>query len=112
MANKIVSLQQVLPLAGVLTDLYAIPATYFAINGSGVVCNTAGKGGASDWFRISVAIGGAADDKKQYIYYDLPLVATNTFAFTFGLTFRGGDVIRVYSFLGVSAFNASLILVT
>lgn len=104
-----IPLQQAAPSAGVITDLYQIPLSYMAVTGSGVVCNF---GSATDYFRISVGVNGASAANQQFLYYDLPLDAPDTFAFTFGLTFGSQDVIRVYSRLGFCAFNISLIKVS
>ena len=48
-------------------------------------------------FRVSIAVGGAATSNKDYIYYDLPIGANDTFIATIGITLATTDVVRVYS---------------
>jgi hypothetical protein len=48
-------------------------------------------------FRVSVAVGGGATANKDYIYYDLPIGANDTFIATVGLTLAATDVVRVYA---------------
>jgi hypothetical protein len=93
-------LGQVVPAAGTLTDCYT--ATAKAVCSSITVCN---QGSSDTQFRLSVAKNGAADDAKQYVYYDLPLFALDTFIATIGITLGVGDVIRCYSANGLCSFN-------
>lgn len=80
--------------ATTLTALYTVPAATEAVVASIIVCNrTAGTLS----FRISIAVAGAADNVKQYIYYDLPLIAQDTFIATVGVTLGAGDVVRAYA---------------
>lgn len=95
-------LGQANPSVGVLTDLYTVPASTQTTISSLYICN-GGAGQAG--FRISIAIGGAADALSQYLYYNLPLYQYDTFVATVGLTLSAGDVVRVYTDLAGVSFN-------
>jgi hypothetical protein len=85
-------LGQSAPSATSLTDLYTVPA---AKNATGRVIVT-NRGGTDTTFRVSVAIGGAADDNSQYLVYGKAINgndAGSTIAFMVGAT----DVIRVFA---------------
>lgn len=56
--------------------------------------------------RISVAIGGAADDPSQYLVYDGQLGAKETFVLPGPIYLAATDVLRVYSVNGLVSFNA------
>lgn len=89
------------PAAGVLTDTYTAPSK--AVVSSVVACN---RSSIDDTlFRVSVAVAGAGDAAAQYIYYDLPLLAADTFIATVGITLGAGDVVRCYSASGEVSFN-------
>lgn len=98
-AQKI--LGQSAPAANTLADCYTAPAR--AVISSFTACNQSKTQDAQ--FRLAVAQGGAADDAKQYIYYDLPLFAADTFIATVGITLAAGDVVRVLSDTGLVSFN-------
>lgn len=83
---------QLLPSSTSLTDLYTVPTGKTATLSSVTVCNNSGS---QLTFRISVAIAGVADNNKQYLYYDLPIDANDTFIATIGLTLAATDKIRV-----------------
>jgi len=97
-------LAQIIPAMGTLTDAYTVPADKAAVISSIIVANEASS---STVFRISIAVAGAADDLKQYIYYDVLLLQNRTFIATVGLTLGAADVIRVQSANGNVAFNIS-----
>ena len=102
-------LAQVKPAATTLTAAYTVPANKSATVSSLVVCNTAAS---VSYFRVSVCVAGAADDLKQYLYYDLPIDSNDTFIATIGLTLAATDVIKVRSSDGNLAFNFSGIELT
>lgn len=87
-------LAQSAPAANTLTDLYTVPAATSTAASSIFVCN---RDTAATTFRISVAIAGAADAVAQYLYYDLPIKANDTFVATVGITLATTDKIRVYA---------------
>ena len=86
-------LGQVAPAATTLTALYTVPSSTAASISSIIVCNQNSSGTGA--FRVSIAVGGAADDPKQYIYYDLPLISNDTFIATVGISLAAGDIVRV-----------------
>lgn len=92
LAESLKVLAQVNPAATTLSTLYTVPSSTSATASSLVVCNQ----GADATFRVSVAVAGAADNAKQYIYYGLSIPANETFIATIGLTLAQTDVVRVY----------------
>lgn len=90
------------PLAATLTDAYTIGAATSAIISSVVVAN---RSATATSFRISVAIAGAANDNKQYIYYDVAIAGNDTFVATIGIGLATTDVVRVYATLATLSFN-------
>jgi hypothetical protein len=78
--------------ATVLTAIYTAPSQ--AVVSSIVICN---RNASPSTLRVSVAVAGAVDDPKQYIYYNLYLEANDTFIATIGLTLGATDVVRVYA---------------
>ena len=108
MADSLKVLGQVIPSAGVLTPLYT-PAGSSAVVSSVLACN---RGSAAARFRLAVAVAAAADDPKQYLYYDQILAPFTTFAVTLGIALATTDAIRVQSDTGTVAFNAFGVEVT
>lgn len=102
MASTFKILGQSKPSAATLTDAYTVPALTSATVSTITVAN---QSSASTSFRISVAIGGAADTAAQYLYYDIAIPGNDTFATTIGITLASGDVIRVYNTLATCSFN-------
>ena len=101
MADTLKVLGQANPAAVTLFPLYTATGTTAAVS-SIIVCNT---GGVTATFRISVAVAGAADNLKQYIYYNLPIESHNTFIATIGITLADSDIIRVYASNADLAFS-------
>lgn len=94
MADLPKTLGQLAPAATTLTALYTVPALTYTVVSSVIVCN---QNSTSSTFRISVAVLGAADTPKQYLYYDVPISKNNTFVATIGISLNAGDVVRVYA---------------
>ena len=94
MATVYKVLGQSSPTATTETALYTVPAATSAVASSVIVCN---RSAVLSTFRISIAIGGAATTNKDYIYYDLPIGANDTFIATIGVTLATTDVVRVYA---------------
>lgn len=92
MTDSVKVLAQVSPAAATLTTGYTAPSA--ATMSSIVICNT---NASVTYFRISVAPSGASDNLAQYLYYDLPLDANDTFIATIGLTLAATDIVRVYA---------------
>ena len=93
MAETLKVLGQLNPSATSLTDCYTVPAATSASISSVVICNR----GTATTFRISIAVAGIADNAKQYLYYDLPIAANDTFIATIGVSLATTDVVRVYA---------------
>ena len=102
MADATKVLSQTIPSVTTLTDSYTVPGATTTVVSSFVVCNQAGTDAS---FRISVAVAGAADTPKQYLYFDLPLPANDTFAGTLGISLAATDVVRVYASSANLSFN-------
>lgn len=95
-------LGQLNPLASALTAIYTVPTATQAIVSSIVVAN---KGASDATFRVSVSIAAAADNDKQYLFYNLPIPANDTFIATLGITLGAGDVVKGYASTTSLAFN-------
>jgi hypothetical protein len=102
MAEFLKVLGQISPTPSILTDVYTVPAGRSAVISTIFICNTSG---ATAFFRISVAVAGAADDISQYIYFDRDVEPTDTFASTSGFSLSTGDIVRVYSDTANVAFS-------
>jgi hypothetical protein len=102
MAETVKVLAQLAPSATTLTDLYTVPGATSAVVSSLVVCN---RGSVDTTFRVAVAVAGAVDATKQYIYYDTAVPGNDSYAVTIGKTFAATDVVRVYAGNGNLSFN-------
>ena len=102
MATLTKTLSQTSPSAASLTDSYTVPAVTQATVSTITVAN---RSATPTTFRISVAKAGAADDVKQYLFYDVPITGNDTFAATIGVTLETTDVVRVYATLATLSFN-------
>jgi hypothetical protein len=110
MADTLKVLGQVLPSAGVLTTLYTVPAVTSTIPSALSVCNQSTR---ETTYRISVAVAGAADDPKQYLVFDAPLLPNETRSPPFTLpSLATTDVVRVQSGNGQVSFNLSGLEIT
>ena len=67
-----------------------------------IVCN---QNSTTILFRLSIAVNGASNDPKQYLYYDLPLDGNDTFISTVGISLAANDVVRVQSDTSNVSFN-------
>jgi hypothetical protein len=95
-------LGQLNPSATTLTAAYTVPGGTQAVISTITITNT---GSSTASFRVSVAVAGAADNAKQYIYYDVTMNGNDTFASTLGICLAPTDVVRVYASNGNLAFN-------
>lgn len=102
MAEALKVLAQSNPVAATLTVAYTVPGSTSATISSIVVCN---RSATATTFRISVAVAGAANDNKQYLYYDEEVKGNTTFAATLGITLAATDVVRVYATLATLSFS-------
>ena len=87
-------LGQSAPLAVTETDLYTVPAATSTLCNSITVCN---RGTSIAYFRVTISVGGGVTSNADYLYYDVPLAANDTFIATIGLTMTASDVMRVYA---------------
>jgi hypothetical protein len=94
MATNYKVLGQSSPSATTETDLYTVPSATSTVASSVIVCN---RSSVLSTFRISIAVGGGATSNKDYIYYDLPIGANDTFIATIGVTLATTDKVKVYS---------------
>ncbi len=94
MATTYKVLGQISPPALTEDLLYTVPSATSAIGSSIIIAN---RGTSVATFRVSIAVGGAATSNKDYIYYDLPIGANDTFIATIGITLATTDVVRVYA---------------
>lgn len=102
MTDTLKALAQSNPSAATLTDAYTVPASTSTSISSIVVTN---RSAIATTFRISVAVAGAADNNKQYLYYDVPIGGNDSFVATLGITLAATDVLRVYATLATLSFN-------
>lgn len=109
MTDTLKSLAQSNPAAGALTGIYTVPGATAAMVSSVVVCN---QGNSPATFRIAHAVAGAADTPAQYLYYDMPVPAKQTFIATVGLSLAATDVLRAYASSGGLSFNVYGVEVT
>jgi hypothetical protein len=102
MAESFKILGQLNPIATTLTDLYTAPASTSTSISTLVVAN---RSGTATTFRASVAVAGAADDPKQYLFYDYPVDGNASVTVTIGITLATSDKLRVYSGTGSLSYN-------
>lgn len=102
MTDTLKVLGQVNPAAATLTTLYTVPAATSTTCSALVVSN---HNAAAITFRVSVAVAGAADNAKQYLYFDTTLAAHATLAAVLGITLAATDVVRVQSSVATTSFS-------
>lgn len=102
MADTSKVLGQAIPAAATLTTLYTVPGATSAVVSTLKACN---QSPSQTTVRVSVAVAGAADTAKQYLYYELPIAGYDSFSATEGWTMATTDVVRAYSTNGLVSFN-------
>jgi len=102
MGETLKVLGQSSPAANTLTDLYTVPALTQVACSSIAVCN---QTAAPIKFRVSVAVAGAADATKQYLYFDVTLGKNDTFLAVLGISLGAADVVRVQADAVNVSFN-------
>lgn len=102
MPDVIKVLGQLDPSATTVTTLYTVPDLTQTTVSSLVICNRGGSGAS---FRISVHVGGAGADDKQYIFYDEAIAATTTRTVVIGMCLNQTDVVKVYASATNVSFN-------
>ena len=94
MADTLKVLGQVDPAATTTTTLYTVPDLTQTTVSSIVAAN---RTGSAITFRLSVHVGGATADDKQYLYYDKSVSANDSLAIVLGITLNQTDVVKVYT---------------
>lgn len=102
MTDTIKVLAQVAPSAATLTTLYTVPSVTSTVISSITVSNNSATPTS---FRISIQVAAAADNAKQYLYYDVAIPGNDTFVATIGVSLATTDVIKCYATLATLAFN-------
>jgi hypothetical protein len=97
------------PSATTLTTLYTVPASTSTVISTLVVANRSATATA---FRVSVQIAAAADDSKQYLFYDTPISGNDTITATLGISLATTDVVKVYATLATLSFMITGVEVT
>ena len=88
--------------ATTVTTLYTVPDLTQTTVSSLVICN---RGGSGITFRVSIHVGGATADDKQFIFYDEDLAATTSRTVVIGIWLAQSDVVKVYASAANVSFN-------
>ena len=102
MADVLKVLGQVDPAATTVTVLYTVPDMTQTTVSSIVAAN---RTGSAITFRLSVHVGGASANDKQYLYYGKSVAANDSLAIVLGITLNQTDVIKVYTSAVDMSFN-------
>lgn len=76
------------PAGTTLTKVYTVPGLTNTLVSSIAICN---RSPTPTNFRLSLRVAGAADDNKQYLYYDQAIDSNETFIATIGVTLGAAD---------------------
>ena len=88
--------------ATTVTTLYTVPDLTQTTVSSLVICN---RGGSGITFRVSIHVGGATADDKQFIFYDEDLAATTSRTVVIGICLEQSHVVKVYATAANVSFN-------
>ena len=102
MATTYKVLGQLEPAATTETTLYTVPSATQAVCSTLSVCN---NGTADATVRVRIKIAGAADDDKQWLFYDYGVGRKDTRTFTIGITLAATDVFVVYASTATVSFQ-------
>ena len=102
MADSLKVLGQVDPAATTTTVLYTVPDKTQTTVSSIVAAN---RTGSAITFRLSVHVGGAGANDKQYLYYDKSVAANDSLTIVIGITLDQTDVLKVYTSAVDMSFN-------
>jgi len=102
MADILKVLGQVDPAATTITVLYTVPDMTQTTVSSIVVAN---RTGSAITFRLSVHVGGASANDKQFIYYDKSVAANDSLPIVIGITLNQTDVLKVFTSAVDMSFN-------
>lgn len=101
--STVKTLGQSAPAATTPTTLYTVPAGKTAVLSSLFACN---QSTTVNTVRIWIAVAGAADTAKQYLFYDFVVGAGESLVLRSGIALGAGDLVRVQSSAGSMSFNA------
>jgi|TARA_R100000353_G_C6427833_1_gene175032 hypothetical protein len=101
-ADSLKVLGQVDPAATTTTVLYTVPDKTQTTVSSIVAAN---RTGSAITFRLSVHVGGASADDKQFLFYDKSVAANDSLSIVIGITLDQTDVIKVYTSAVDMSFN-------
>ena len=102
MADSLKVLGQVDPAATTTTVLYTVPDKTQTTVSSIVAAN---RTGSAITFRLSVHVGGASADDKQFLFYDKSVAANDSLSIVIGITLDQTDVIKVRTSAVDMSFN-------
>ena len=102
MADILKVLGQLDPSATTVTTLYTVPDMTQTTISSIVAAN---RTGSAITFRLSVHVGGASANDKQYLYYGKSVAANDSLAIILGITLNQTDVVKVYTSAVDMSFN-------
>ncbi len=102
MADSLKVLGQVDPAATTTTVLYTVPDKTQTTVSSIVAAN---RTGSAITFRLSVHVGGATADDKQFLFFDKSVAANDSLSIVIGITLDQTDVIKVYTSAVDMSFN-------
>jgi hypothetical protein len=101
-ADSLKVLGQVDPAATTTTVLYTVPDKTQTTVSSIVAAN---RTGSAITFRLSVHVGGASADDKQFLFFDKSVAANDSLSIVIGITLDQTDVIKVYTSAVDMSFN-------
>lgn len=96
------NLGQLSPSAATLTDIYTVPALTTA---HVLTIQVANRSSTVTSFRIAHAVAGAADDVKQFLYYDVAIGGNDSLQVATFIPMQTTDVLRVYATLATLSFG-------
>ena len=102
MADNLKVLGQLDPAATTVTTLYTVPDMTQTTVSSIVAAN---RTGSAITFRLSVHVGGATANDKQYLYYEKSVSANDSLSIVLGMTLDQTDVVKVYTSAVDMSFN-------
>lgn len=79
-----------------------MPALTQVVGSTLFICN---RDAAATKYRCSVAVAGAVDTEKQYLFYDTDIEGNATERVALGMTLGPADKVRVYATLATLSFN-------
>lgn len=90
------------PAAATPVDLYVVPQKGSVHILGALVCNAAGSGSK---IRLSISPQGVTTAAEDFLYFDLPIIANDTFLLEIDTTLRVADTIRAQSSNGNLVFT-------